>query len=112
MVKPYITIIGLDEAYIMGRFHKWTKARAKIKNYDNGSQTYKVLAINYEAMTRNGKMFQEWTAVIPDPKNQEMLLEAKRWVNRINKLSDENEEKKKNQKSWLEKQFQKMTGKR
>jgi hypothetical protein len=50
--------------------------------------------------------------VIPDPKNQEMLLEAKLWVNRINKLSDENEEKKKNQKSWLEKQFQKMTGKR
>jgi signal transduction histidine kinase len=111
MIKPYITIIGQDEAYIMGRFHKWTKARAKIKNYDNGSQIYKVLAINYEAITRNGKMFQEWTAVIPDPKNQEMLLEAKRWVNRINKLSDENEAQKKEQKSWLERQFQKMTGK-
>ncbi|WKY43791.1 hypothetical protein Q5O14_14300 [Eubacteriaceae bacterium ES2] len=112
MIKPYVAIIGSDEAYIMGRFHKWTKARAKIKSYDNGSQTYKVLAINYEAMTRNGKMFQEWTAVIPDPKNSEMLLEAKRWVNRINKLSDENETKKKEQKSWLERQFQKMTGKR
>ncbi|WKY47183.1 hypothetical protein Q5O24_12560 [Eubacteriaceae bacterium ES3] len=108
MVKPYVTIISYDEAYIMGRFHKWTKAKAAIKNYDNGSQIYKVLAINYEAWTRNGKMFQEWTAVIPDPKNPEMLSEAKRWVNRINKASADYENELKDKKGWWERQFDKL----
>ncbi len=111
-IKPYVTIINTDSAYIMGRFHKWTKARAVIKNYDNGSQIYKVLAINYETFTRNGKMFQEWTTMIPDPKNKEMITQAKRWVNRINKCVREREEAKKLKKTWSEKLFDKMMGKK
>lgn len=109
--KPFVTIINRDEAYIMGRYHKWTKARAMIKNYDNGVKMYKVLAINYEALTRNGKLFQEWTAMIPDAKDKEIMAEAKRWVNRINKLSREREDEKKLKKSWSEKAFDKMMGK-
>ena len=111
-VKPYVTIINNDSAYIMGRFHKWTKARAVIKNHDNGSQIYKVLAINYETFTRNGKMFQEWTAMIPEPKNKEMMAQAKRWVGRINKCSRDREEERKLKKTWSEKLFDKMMGKK
>jgi|GEM_PF-876765 len=111
MVKPYVTIIHVDSAYIMGRFHTWKKAQAKIKDYDNGDKVYKVLAINYEAHTRNGKLFQEWTAVIPDPENKEMIAKAKTWVNRINKLSREQEKITKEQKSYSERLFDRMVGK-
>lgn len=83
LVKPYVTIIQEDGAYIMGRFHRWSKAQAKLKNYDNGEKMYKVLAINYEALTRNGRLFQEWTAVIPNPDDSSMIAEAKTWVSRI-----------------------------
>lgn len=111
MVKPYVSVIQKDSAYIMGRFHKWTKAQAKIKDYDNGDKIYKVLSINYEAYTRNGKLFQEWTAVIPDPDNKEMIAEAKKWVERINKQSRENEKVKIEKKSYSQNFFERITGK-
>lgn len=111
MVKPYVTIIHVDSAYIMGRFHTWKKAQAKIKDYDNGEKVYKVLSINYEAHTRNGRLFQEWAAVIPDPENKEMIAKAKNWVNRINKLSREQEKIKKEQKSYSERLYDRMIGK-
>lgn len=110
MVRPYVTIIHEDSAYIMGRFHKWKKAQAKIKDYDNGENVYKVLAINYESLTRNGKLFQEWTAVIPDPDKKEMIDTAKSWVNRINKRSREQEKAIKEGKSYLEQLFERMLG--
>ncbi|MGV8905239.1 MAG: threonine/serine exporter family protein [Acetobacterium sp.] len=110
MIRPYVTIIHGDSAYIMGRFHKWTKAQAKIKNYDNGEKMYKVVAINYEAHTRNGKLFQEWTAVIPEPENQEMMADAKKWVNRINKKSRDYEKAKKEKKPYTEKLFDRIMG--
>ncbi|MBI4855808.1 MAG: hypothetical protein HY818_03580 [Acetobacterium woodii] len=111
MVKPYVTIINEDSAYIMGRFHKWTKAQSKIKNYDNGEKTYKVLAINYESLSRNGKLFQEWTAVIPNPDDPNSIAEAKRWVGRINKCSRLNEKKMSERKSYSERFFNRMVGK-
>ena len=111
LVKPYVTIIHEDSAYIMGRFHRWTKARAKLKNYDNGEKMYKVLAINYEALTRNGKMFQEWTAVIPNPDDSKMIGEAKTWVSRINKFTRIQEKKMSERKSRSEQLFEKMIGK-
>ncbi len=111
LVKPYVTIIHEDSAYIMGRFHKWTKARAKLKNYDNGEKMYKVLAINYEALTRNGRLFQEWTAVIPNPDDSKMMAEAKSWVSRINKATRLHEQKMSETKSWSEQLFDKMVGK-
>ncbi|MGL4606295.1 MAG: hypothetical protein ACRCU3_02415 [Eubacteriaceae bacterium] len=110
MIKPYVSIISVDSAYIMGRFHKWSKAKAKIKDHDNGAHVHKVLAINYEAMTRNGKLFQEWTALIPNPTNKDEMLEAKAWVNKINKRSREYEEEKRNRKSYLERLFYRMLG--
>jgi len=112
MVKPYVTIISRDRAYIMGRFHKWTKAQAKIKNFDNGENTFKVLAINYEAMTRNGKMFREWTAVIPDPDSKEMIASAKKWVDRINKQSRDHEIYIRDRLSYSERLFNRMIGKK
>ncbi|AFA47886.1 YidH family protein [Acetobacterium woodii] len=111
MVKPYVTIINDDSAYIMGRFHKWTKAKAKLKNYDNGTMVYKVLAINYEALTRNGRLFQEWTAVIPNPDDAEMVAEAKRWISRINKKVRVNEKIMSERKSYSERLFNRITGK-
>lgn len=111
MVKPYVTIINDDSAYIMGRFHKWTKAKAKLKNYDNGTVMYKVLAINYEALTRNGRLFQEWTAVIPNPDDAEIIAEAKRWVSRINKTVRINEKILSERKSYSERLFNRITGK-
>jgi len=111
LVKPYVSIINEDSAYIMGRFHKWTKAQAKLKNYDNGEKMYKVLAINYEARTRNGKLFQEWTAVIPNPDNSKMIAEAKTWVSRINKFTRLHEKKMSERKSRSERLFEKMLGK-
>ncbi|URN83529.1 hypothetical protein [Acetobacterium wieringae] len=111
LVKPYVTIIHEDSAYIMGRFHKWTKAQAKLKNYDNGEKMYKVLAINYEALTRNGKLFQEWTAVIPNPDDSKMIADAKTWVGRINKFTRLHEKQMSERKSGSEKLFEKMLGK-
>lgn len=111
MIKPYVTIINEDSAYIMGRFHKWTKAQSKIKNYDNGEKIYKVLAINYEALSRNGRLFQEWTAVIPNPDDPNSIAEAKRWVGRINKCSRLNEKKMSERKSYSERFFNRMVGK-
>lgn len=113
MVKPYQSIIGEDSAYIMGRFHKWKRAKAKIKDHHNGEESYKVLAINYEAMTRNGKLFQEWTALIPNPKDKDAIASAKSFVTKINKLSRVREEEKKDQKgkpSYLERLFYRMLG--
>lgn len=89
--KPYVTIISEDSAYIMGHFHKWMKAEVRIKKMNDGENVYKVLAINYEKATRNGKMFEEWSALIPDPNDKEMLAEAKRQAGRINKLSRQRE---------------------
>ncbi|MEO1816622.1 MAG: hypothetical protein ABGU93_13670 [Acetobacterium sp.] len=111
LIKPYVTIIHEDSAYIMGRFHRWSKAQAKLKNYDNGEKIYKVLAINYEAVTRNGKLFQEWTAVIPNPDDSSMIAEAKTWVGRINKFTRLHEKKMSERKSWSEQTFEKMIGK-
>ncbi|MBU4541573.1 MAG: hypothetical protein KJ774_10180 [Firmicutes bacterium] len=111
LVKPYVTIIQDDSAYIMGRFHRWSKAQAKLKNYDNGEKMYKVLAINYEALTRNGKLFQEWTAVIPNPDDSNMIADAKSWVSRINKFTRLHEKKMSERKSWSEQLFDKMVGK-
>jgi hypothetical protein len=111
LVKPYVTIIQEDSAYIMGRFHRWSKAQAKLKNYDNGEKMYKVLAINYEALTRNGKLFQEWTAVIPNPDDSNMIADAKNWVSRINKFTRLHEKKMSERKSWSEQLFDKMVGK-
>lgn len=111
LVKPYVTIIKDDSAYIMGRFHRWSKAQAKLKNYDNGEKMYKVLAINYEALTRNGKLFQEWTAVIPNPDDSNMIADAKSWVSRINKFTRLHEKKMSERKSWSEQLFDKMVGK-
>jgi hypothetical protein len=111
LVKPYIAIIYEDSAYIMGRFHKWTKAQAKIKNYDNGDKVYKVLAINYEALTRNGKLFQEWTAVIPDSDDQKVMTDAKKWVSRINKCTRLNEKALAGKKSFSERLFNRLVGK-
>lgn len=111
LVKPYVTIIKDDSAYIMGRFHRWSKAQAKLKNYDNGEKMYKVLAINYEALTRNGKLFQEWTAVIPNPDDSNMIADAKTWVSRINKFTRLHEKKMSERKSWSEQLFDKMVGK-
>ncbi|WP_373482870.1 hypothetical protein [Acetobacterium sp.] len=111
LVKPYVTIIHEDSAYIMGRFHRWTKAQAKLKNYDNGEKMYKVLAINYEALTRNGKLFQEWTAVIPNPDDSRMIAEAKTWVSRINKFTRIHEKKMSERKSRSEQLFDKIIGK-
>lgn len=110
LVKPYVTIIHEDSAYIMGRFHRWSKAQAKLKNYDNGEKMYKVLAINYEALTRNGKLFQEWTAVIPNPDDSRMIAEAKTWVGRINKFTRIHEKKMSERKSRSEQLFEKMIG--
>ncbi|HEY5555657.1 hypothetical protein [Acetobacterium sp.] len=110
MIKPYVTIIQTDSAYIMGRFHKWTKAQAKIKKISNGQKFYKVLAISYETMTFNGKLFQEWTAVIPDPDNKNMMNDAKKWVNRINKQSREFEKAKKEKKIYSARIFDRMMG--
>ncbi|MDD3307571.1 MAG: hypothetical protein PHO29_10835 [Acetobacterium sp.] len=111
LVKPYVTIIHEDSAYIMGRFHRWSKAQAKLKNYDNGEKMYKVLAINYEALTGNGKLFQEWTAVIPNPDDSSMIAEAKIWVSRINKFTRIHEKKMSERKSGPEQWVQKMIGK-
>lgn len=111
LVKPYVTIVHEDSAYIMGRFHKWSKAQAKLKNYDNGEKMYKVLAINYEALTRNGRLFQEWTAVIPNPDDSSMIAEAKTWVGRINKFTRIHEKKMSERKSRSEQLFEKMVGK-
>lgn len=111
LIKPYVTIIHEDSAYIMGRFHKWSKAQAKLKNYDNGEKMYKVLAINYEALTRNGRLFQEWTAVIPNPDDSSMIAEAKTWVGRINKFTRIHEKKMSERKSRSEQLFEKMVGK-
>jgi len=91
LVKPYVTIINEDSAYIMGHFHKWMKAEAKIKKTENGEKVYKVLAINYEKFTRNGRMYEEWSALIPDSNDTEILAEAKRQAGRINKLSRQRE---------------------
>jgi len=111
LLKPYITIINEDSAYIMGRFHKWSKAQAKIKNYNNGEDVYKVLAINYESLTRNGKLFQEWSAVIPEPDDKDMIAESKKWISRINKLSRIREKEKAEQKSYSEQFYDRMMGK-
>lgn len=111
LVKPYVTIIQEDGAYIMGRFHRWSKAQAKLKNYDNGEKMYKVLAINYEALTRNGRLFQEWTAVIPNPDDSSMIAEAKTWVSRINKFTRLQEKKMGERKSRSEQLFEKLVGK-
>ena len=111
LVKPYVTIIHEDSAYIMGRFHRWTKAQAKLKNYDNGEKTYKVLAINYEALTGNGRLFQEWTAVIPNPDDSKMVAEAKTWASRINKVTRLREKEMSEKKSWSERTYDKMVGK-
>lgn len=111
LVKPYVTIIQEDSAYIMGRFHKWTKAQAKLKNHDNGEKTYKVLAINYEALTRNGLLFQEWTAVIPNPDDKNMIAESKRWISRINKNTKEQEKIKSERKTYSERLFDRLVGK-
>jgi hypothetical protein len=72
---------------------------------------YKVLAINYEALTRNGKLFQEWTAVVPKPDDKEMIAEAKKWVSQINKTARLHEKKMSERKSSSEKLFEKMLGK-
>ena len=72
---------------------------------------YKVLAINYEALTRNGKLFQEWTAVIPNPDDSNMIADAKSWVSRINKFTRLHEKKMSERKSWSEQLFDKMVGK-
>ncbi|MBC3887074.1 hypothetical protein GH810_01930 [Acetobacterium paludosum] len=111
LLKPYVTIINEDSAYIMGRFHKWSKAQAKIKKYNNGDDVYKVLAINYESLTRNGKLFQEWSAVIPEPDDKDVIAESKKWISRINKLSRIREKEKAEKKSYSEQFYDRMMGK-
>ena len=106
--KPYCSIIGVDQAYMMGRYHSWNRARAKVKEHDNGQHVYRVLAINYEAMTVNGKLFREWNALMPN-ENSETIQIAKGMANKINRRTKEFEGKGK-KKDILERLFDKMLG--
>ena len=107
-VKPYVTIIGEGEAYLMGRYHHWKLAKTKLKNHDNGHQVYRVLAINYQGMTVNGRMYREWNALMPDEK-PETIQAAKTMMNKINKRTKGFESQGKN-KDILERLFDKMLG--
>ncbi|MDO4288691.1 MAG: hypothetical protein Q4C55_05835 [Eubacterium sp.] len=107
-VKPYVTIVGEGEAYIMGRYHHWKLAKAKLKNHDNGRQIYRVLAINYQGMTVNGKMYREWNALMPK-EDQEHIQAAKAMADKINKRTKGFENQGAN-KDFLERIFDKMLG--
>ncbi|MEG0075681.1 MAG: hypothetical protein RR310_06405 [Eubacterium sp.] len=106
--KPYCSIISEDEAYIMGRYHSWKRANAKIKEHDNGHQIYKVLAINYESVTVNGKLYREWNALMPN-QDEETLKQTKMISSKINKrtkvINSQGKEK-----DILERLFDKMLG--
>lgn len=82
--KPYLSILTPAEAYFLGKHHYWDKARAKLKEYDNGHRTFLVLSINYETMTVNGKLFQEWNVLLPNS-DEETINEAKKLEKQINK---------------------------
>lgn len=104
--KPYCSIVTEDQALIMGRYHHWTNAKAKVKEHDNGQRVYRVLAINYESFTSNGKMFKEWNALLPD-ESPETIQNAKNMANKINRRTKDiaNQGKKKD---ILERAFDKM----
>ena len=56
-------------------------------------------------------MFQEWTAVIPNPDDSKMVAEAKTWASRINKVTRLREKEMSEKKSWSERTYDKMVGK-
>ncbi len=107
-VRPYITILGEGEAYIMGRYHHWKLAKAKVKSHDNGHDVYRVLAINYQGMTVNGRMYREWNALLPN-ESKETVQEAKAMAEKINKRTKVFESQGKD-KDLLERLFNKMLG--
>lgn len=104
--KPYCAIISTTEAYMMGRYHSWKKVNAKVKEHDNGHEIFQVLAINYEGMTSNGKMFREWSTPLPDD-SKETLAAAKSLAKKINKVGKENS-KPENNKDMMERAFDKI----
>lgn len=110
LVRPYRTIIDEDGAYILGRFHSWEKAEARVREYHDDHGTYRVLAINYESFGITGKNYREWDALIPDQNNPEYLKEAKLMANRINKRSKHVKPKEK-QGDPLDRLFEKMLAK-
>lgn len=82
--KPYLSILSPSEAYFLGKHHYWEKAKAKLKEYDNGHRTFLVLTVNYETMTVNGKLFQEWNILLPDS-DEKTIEQAKKLEKQINK---------------------------
>ena len=86
LTKPYYSIISKNEGYFMGRYHSWTRCNARIKEHSNGEHKYKVLALNYEAFTNNGRMFREWSVLIPK-NNVDLEKESKVMVSTINKAT-------------------------
>lgn len=104
--KPYCSVVSDGQAFIMGRYHHWTKAKAKVKEHDNGYRIYRVLSINYESMTSNGKMFREWNALLPD-ESTDTIQAAKNMANKINRRT-KNIASQGKKKDILERTFDKM----
>lgn len=105
--KPYCSIIAVNEAYTMGRYHRWDRCRAKVKFHENGENEFHVLGLNYEGFTANGKLFREWSALFPNSE-EGTLKEAREMASKINKATKVFESKPK--KDILERAFDKMLG--
>lgn len=106
--RPYCSIIGVNEAYVMGNYHRWTKCHAKIKQHRTDTHNYHVLALNYECFTANGRLFREWNAMMPDY-GQETQKEARAMASTINKATKNLAKQPK--KDPIERAFDAMLGK-
>ena len=107
--KPYYTIIAQNEAYIYGRYHSWDRCHVKLKYHEGETENYHVLGVNYEAFTANGRLFREWSALLPDS-SDETIKEAKDMASKINQATRIYEAQQRE--DFMEKLFNKMMGRK
>ncbi len=108
--KPFVSVVDVHQALILGRYHNWKKASAAIRKFPADFQIQGLaLSIDYEVMSLGGKMNYEWSALLPD-QSQETIEEVQRVVRAINNYSKEREAWLKRNGDWMTRMFKRMAG--
>lgn len=108
--KPYVSVIDLDEAYVMGTYISWKYGTGEIKRFpDHCRTTLCALCIDYDGYRLGSKMVLQYTALLP-VNDEATIDEAERVCKEITRCSKERAEFDQNSGDFMTRMFRKSIG--
>ncbi len=108
--KPYVSVIDINSAYVMGKFITWKYGTGHLKKFPEECKTKGLaLCIDYDGYRFGSKTVLEYSALLPSA-DEATMDEALRVAKKITAYSKEYAEFKKNSGDALERVFKKSVG--